>query len=310
MIEIYLLEQLLALDECGTLSEAAKRIHLTQPTLTRAMQKLENEIGVPLFDRNNKRIQLNDNAKLLAGYARQIISLETEMKAAVLRLEQSRHILSIGSIAPAPIREFLPLLADYCVGKTLQSEIRDEQTLLDGLYANKYQIIVLNRPLESENCICHKTFSERLYYSFPPVNYPTSNKGVYFSEINGITMLMPSEVGFWRDVVKKYMPDSQLIEQSTNEEINTIAENSSLASFNSDVGIRYNILRPNRIEVPILDDAAAVYYYCICLKDSQIGNSLLNRLQLQYQKRIQDMTAKNKFAKFTIEERKMSDAKS
>jgi DNA-binding transcriptional LysR family regulator len=283
MIEIYLLEQLIALDDCGTLSEAAKRIHLTQPTLTRAMQKLENEIGVPLFDRNNKRIQLNDNAKLLAGYARQIISLETEMKAAVLRLEQSRHILSIGSIAPAPIREFLPLLADYCVGKTLQSEIRDEQTLLDGLYANKYQIIVLNRPLENENCICHKTFSERLYYSFPPVNYPTSKKGVYFSEINGITMLMPSEVGFWRDVVKKYMPDSQLIEQSTNEEINTIAENSSLASFNSDVGIRYNILRPNRIEVPILDDAAAVYYYCICLKDSQIGNSLLNKLQLQYQ---------------------------
>ena len=284
MIEIYLLEQLVALDDCKTLSEAAKKIHLTQPTLTRSMQKLENEINVPLFDRSNKRIQLNDNGKLLARYARQILSLETEMRDAVLRLEQSRHILSIGSIAPAPIREFLPLLANYCVGKTLLSEIRDEQTLLDGLYANKYQIIVLNRPLEDENCICHRTFSERLYYSFPPVNYPTSKEGVYFSEINGITMLMPSEVGFWREVVKKYMPDSQLIEQTTNEEINTIAENSSFASFNSDIGIQYNILRPNRIEVPILDDVAATYYYCICLKDSQIGNILLNNLQNQYQK--------------------------
>lgn len=284
MIEIYLLEQLIALDDCGTLSEAAKKIHLTQPTLTRSMQKLENEIGVPLFNRDNKRIQLNENGKLLARYARQIISLETEMKDAVLRLERSKHILSIGSIAPAPIIEFLPLLANYCVGKTLQSEIRDEQTLLDGLYANKYQLIVLNRPLEAENCICHKTFSERLYYSFPSVNYPTSKEGVYFSEINGITMLMPSEVGFWRNVVKKYMPDSQLIEQTTNEKINTIAENSSFASFNSDIGIRYNILRPNRIEVPILDDAAATYYYCVCLKDSKIGNSLLNKLQIEYPK--------------------------
>ena len=283
MIEIYLLEQLIALDNCGTLSEAAKKIHLTQPTLTRSMQKLENEIGVPLFDRNNKRIQLNDNGKLLARYARQILSLETEMTDAVLRLEQSRHILSIGSIAPVPIREFLPLLADYCTGKTLQSEIRDEQTLLDGLFSNKYQMIVLNKPLENENCICIKTFSERLYYCFPPVNHPTSKEGVYFSEINGITMLMPSEVGFWRDIVQKYMPDSQLIEQNTNEEINTIAENSSFASFNTDIGIRYNILRPNRIEVPILDDAAATYYYCVCLKDSRIGNSLLNKLQIEYQ---------------------------
>lgn len=282
MIEIYLLEQLIALDDYGTLSEAAKKIHLTQPTLTRSMQKLETEIGVPLFDRSNKRIQLNDNGKLLARYARQIVSLETEMKDAVFRLEQSKHILSIGSIAPAPIRTFLPLLTDYCVGKTLQSEIRNEQTLLDGLYANKYQMIVLNRPFETDDCVCLKTFSERLYYSFPPVNYPTNKEGVYFSEINGITMLMPSEVGFWRDVVKKYMPDSQLIEQSTNEEINTIAKNSSFASFNSDIGIQYNILRPNRIEIPILDDAAATYYYCVCLKDSYTGNVLLHKLQHQY----------------------------
>lgn len=80
------------------------------------------------------------------------------------------------------------------------------------------------------------------------------------------------------------MPDSQLIEQNTNEEINTIAKNSSFASFNTDVGIQYNILRPNRIEIPILDDAAATYYYCICLKESYIGNALMNKLQLQYLK--------------------------
>ena len=65
--------------------------------------------------------------------------------------------------------------------------------------------------------------------------------------------------------------------------LKTIAENSSFASFNTDVGIRYNILRPNRIEVPILDDEAATYYYCICLKDSYIGNALIHKLQLQYQ---------------------------
>ena len=55
MIEIYLLEQLVALAEYGTLSEATEHIHLTQPTLTRSMQKLETQIGVPLFERENKK---------------------------------------------------------------------------------------------------------------------------------------------------------------------------------------------------------------------------------------------------------------
>lgn len=111
------------------------------------------------------------------------------MKDAVLRLEQSKHILSIGSIAPVPIREFLPLFADYCVGKTLQSEIWDEQTLLNGLYTNKYQLIVLNRPLENEKCICLKTFSERLYYCFPPMNHPTNKDGVYFQKLTELQCL-------------------------------------------------------------------------------------------------------------------------
>lgn len=140
MIEIYLLEQLIALDDYGTLSEASKNIHLTQPTLTRSMQKLETEIGVPLFDRNNKKIQLNDNGKLVSEYARQIVSLENEMKDAVLRLEQSKHILSIGSIAPVPIRGFLPLFTDYCVGKTLYYCICLKESYIGNALMNKLQL--------------------------------------------------------------------------------------------------------------------------------------------------------------------------
>lgn len=282
MIEIYLLEQLVALAEYGTLSEAAEHIHLTQPTLTRSMQKLETQIGVPLFERENKKIKLNDIGNVVADYARKIISLENEMQQSAVSLERAKHIMSIGCIAPVPIKEFVPILADYCSSKTLQSEVKDEKYLLDGLYANQYQMIVLNRPIEDENCLCIRTFSEQLYYCFPPVDHPISQQGVYFSDINGITMLMPSEVGFWRKIVKEHMPNSKFIEQNTNEEINMIIENSSFASFNTDVAMKHNIKRPNRIEVPILDEDAVTYYYCICLKDSIIGNALIEKLKQLY----------------------------
>ena len=59
MIETYLLENLVAFGDYGTLSEAAEKLHVSQPSLTRSMQKLEDEIGVPLFERTKNRISLN-----------------------------------------------------------------------------------------------------------------------------------------------------------------------------------------------------------------------------------------------------------
>ena len=60
MIESYLLEHLVVFSEHRTLSETASVLHLTQPTLTRSMNKLEETFGVPLFTREKKRIRLNE----------------------------------------------------------------------------------------------------------------------------------------------------------------------------------------------------------------------------------------------------------
>lgn len=54
MIEIYLLEQLAAVAKYGTLSAAAEHLHLAQPSLSRSMQKLEDLLGVTLFERKKK----------------------------------------------------------------------------------------------------------------------------------------------------------------------------------------------------------------------------------------------------------------
>ncbi|MBR1643620.1 MAG: LysR family transcriptional regulator, partial [Butyrivibrio sp.] len=51
MIDIHLLEQFHAFYECGTLSAAAEHLHTSQPALTRAMKKLEEDLGVTLFIR-------------------------------------------------------------------------------------------------------------------------------------------------------------------------------------------------------------------------------------------------------------------
>ncbi|MBR5346488.1 MAG: LysR family transcriptional regulator, partial [Deltaproteobacteria bacterium] len=59
MIELQLLKQLVTFRQYGTLSAASEVLHLSQPSLTRSMQKLESLLGVPLFERDRNRIRLN-----------------------------------------------------------------------------------------------------------------------------------------------------------------------------------------------------------------------------------------------------------
>ena len=55
MIELYELQQFVAFADAGTLSEAAKQLHLSQPALSRNMKKLEYEVGIVLFDRQKNK---------------------------------------------------------------------------------------------------------------------------------------------------------------------------------------------------------------------------------------------------------------
>ena len=50
MMELYLLEQLIAFSRQGTLSGAAEELHISQPALSQSMKKLEESLGVSLFE--------------------------------------------------------------------------------------------------------------------------------------------------------------------------------------------------------------------------------------------------------------------
>ena len=89
MIEIYLLEQLAAFAQYGTLSKAAEELHISQPALSRSMKKLEEDLGVKLFVRESKKISLNETGQLAAALAQSQVNQNKEM---VMRIRRStRH---------------------------------------------------------------------------------------------------------------------------------------------------------------------------------------------------------------------------
>lgn len=67
------LKYILAVAATGTISEAAKQLYITQPTLTSAIKELELELGITIFIRTNKGVILSIEGEEFLGYARQVI---------------------------------------------------------------------------------------------------------------------------------------------------------------------------------------------------------------------------------------------
>ena len=97
MIEIYLLEQLAAFAQYGTLSKAAEELHISQPALSRSMKKLEEDLGVKLFVRESKKISLNETGQLAAALAQSQVNQNKEMVSRVIAFDRSLHSIRIGA---------------------------------------------------------------------------------------------------------------------------------------------------------------------------------------------------------------------
>lgn len=82
-MEIFQLKQFQAVAELEHMTRAAERLNLAQPALSRTIRNLENELGVPLFDRDGRQMRLNENGRILLRYTRQILASLQDARAEI-----------------------------------------------------------------------------------------------------------------------------------------------------------------------------------------------------------------------------------
>lgn len=113
-MELRVLRYFLAVAQEETISRAADALHVTQPTLSRQLADLEDELGVTLFYRGNRRITLSDAGLLLRRRAEEVLSLVDriveEMHASEGPVEGT---VAIGSAEAAGVQVFPPLLREF-----------------------------------------------------------------------------------------------------------------------------------------------------------------------------------------------------
>lgn len=282
MFELHQLEQLIAVAKCGTLSRAAEELHISQPALSRSMQKLESELQVELFLRSKNKIELNDNGRLTVEYARKVMGQANDMMEQVRSYDRNQRTIFIGSCAPAPLWELTPVLSTLYPNKAVSSEMKDPDVLLQGLMRNDYQIIILPEPVESEELYCTRWGEEHLLFSLPPAHPLSGSKGLHLSDMDGETMLLFSQIGFWKRIPSEKMKSSHFLVQKESYDFEELIRHSALPYFSSDLAVRQQGMIPNRIFIPILDPEVNITYYFVTKKQSRNRfSALLERIRKQ-----------------------------
>lgn len=270
MIEISYLEQLDTFKRLGTLSKAAEELHISQPAISRSMQRLEEELSMPLFTREGKRMFLNENGELAAKYARRILEDEQEMVRELQTLEKRRTSITLGSCAPMPITRLMPVLQLHFPGRTIITRMEaEDEALIRALKADEIQIAVFHEKPSPSGIFCQRYISEQLYL-FVPRDHPLAKrKSVTLKEIAQYQVIVLRYVGFWLKICQDVIPESNLFIQDSMDAIDALAEYSSLAMFNSDAMMTDGYDAGGRISIPITDVSMKTDYYVACRMENR-----------------------------------------
>lgn len=157
-------EYVLAIAKYGHFARAAEACHVTQPTLSMQVQKLEEDLGVVLFDRSKKPILLTDvGRKVLAQIqtvvfeARKIPLLISDEKN--VGLHGDLHVAVIPTLAPYLMPRLLPVIAKTAPELTLRIQEMQTNKILEALSNDEIDVGVLATPLKDP-----KIFEMALFY--------------------------------------------------------------------------------------------------------------------------------------------------
>ena len=191
------LQYVLAVAEYKNFTLAAEKCFVTQPTLSMQIQKVEEELGILIFDRSKKPIQLTNIGQKIVAQAKNIVNESGRIKDIV---DQEKGFIGgefrlgiIPTIMPTLLPMFLSnFIKKYPKVKLLIEEL-NTQEIITKLKNGHLDAAIAATPLEDEN------IKEIVLYFEPFIAYIPENHSHFDKEEIDISDLNPDEILLLRD---------------------------------------------------------------------------------------------------------------
>lgn len=183
--------------------KAAEQCHVSQPALSMQLKKLEEELGVKLFERTNKNVMITTVGQEVLEYAKNIINTADEIK----RVAQTHQNPFAGEIKlgafPTIAPYFLPHIVPVISKKfqDLRLLLIEEKTdvLLEQLNEGIIDAAFLALPIESESLETKLILEDEFLLATSPYHHFAKKKSIHADELKDDCLLLLAEGHCLRD---------------------------------------------------------------------------------------------------------------
>ncbi|MDB7637286.1 LysR family transcriptional regulator [Ligilactobacillus ruminis] len=200
-MRIQQLEYLERIVEAGSINEAAKRLFLTQPSLSNAVKELENEMGIQIFQRSSGGISLTAEGREFMTYSKQILDQVNLMNERYKNGQQRKQSFSVSAQHYAfVVHAFVELIKSVNASE-YQFTLRETETQnifndlaqfkseLGILYTNGFNQKIMQRLFKENNLVFTPLFVAKPHIFVSRYNPLTSKSSVDLSDLKDFPYL-------------------------------------------------------------------------------------------------------------------------
>jgi len=196
-MELHQLRYFLAVAKNGNFSRAAEQCHVSQPSLSQQIQKLEEELGEKLFNRLKRCAVLTAAGEALLPRATRIVN---EVEAARHDVADASDVVrghvSLGvlpTVAPYLLPRVLSLVAREC--PCIDVLIHEEPTahLLRMAGACEIDLAIISLPIHDDRFVVEALFDEELLLAMPPRHPLASKRSIHLADLDGERFILMKE---------------------------------------------------------------------------------------------------------------------
>ena len=183
------LKYILTVVDCGSISEAAKHLYISQPSLSSAVKEIEEEYGIEIFLRSSKGIALTNEGIEFLSYARQVVEQAELMEQRYLNKKPSKKLCSISTQHYAfAVQAFVALLKELneseyeCTLRETRTheiieDVRNLRSEIGILYLSEFNQKVITKLLRDNDLKFYPLFSAQPHV-FVSVHHPLAKRDI------------------------------------------------------------------------------------------------------------------------------------
>lgn len=197
------LSYLVALAKTEHFGKAAELVHVSQPTLSVQLKKLEDRLGLLLVERDNKHVRLTPAGKVIAEKASFIFQEIEKIKLyAATQKDPLAGDIQLGiipTLGPYLLPQIIPVLHETFPKISFWLHEEQTQRLIEGLHEGEYDVAVLSPPFNEDHLMVLPLFQEPFIFAVNQENQLAKKKSVTLEDIEHEKILLLADGHCFRE---------------------------------------------------------------------------------------------------------------